>query len=223
MTRNYKAVLFDWDGTIVNTMGLIQKAHDHVRESFQLEPIDRSERVAVVFKSAREAFPDLYGDKAGEAERLFYDFYHAHHRDFLEIFEDAQSLFQMIKDNGMALGIVSNKRHETLGEEIKASGLSDYIDSYIGAGKAARDKPAADPLLMCLKDINPDLNAEDILYVGDTETDLLCAQNAGSDCVYIHHYELREDLIERYAPVLHIQSLIDIRAFLESSAQKKAC
>jgi phosphoglycolate phosphatase-like HAD superfamily hydrolase len=48
---------------------------------------------------------------------------------------------------------------------------------------------------------------EDVLYVGDTETDLLCARNAGTDCAYIHHGNPEPKLVEVYQPVIMLAAL----------------
>ena len=219
----YKAVLFDWDGTLVDTTALIIEAHNHVRAAFNLPPVQDKEKAGVIFKSAREAFPETYGDQALEAERMFYEYYHAHHKDFLRFFDGALELFQTLSKAGIQIGIVSNKRHDVLGGEIEVSPLKDYIGTFVGAGKAHADKPAPDPLLLAAELLDDTLLTADILYVGDTETDLLCANQCKVDCIYIHHYDIRQDLIDRYHPVFTAQSLHQIEMWLFGEDEKKAC
>ncbi len=223
MRNGYKAVLFDWDGTLVDTTRLIIEAHNHVRSAFGKGPVEEQQRAGVIFKSAREAFPETYGDKAQEAERLFYEYYHAHHKDFLAFFDGTRALLQMLQNAGIPAGIVSNKRHDVLGNEITDSDLTPLVTTYVGAGRAHRDKPAPDPLLMAIEKIDAALTPKDILYIGDTETDLLCAQACGADCIYIHHIEHKKDLIAKYNPIYVANSLMDIQGWLFESVEKQAC
>ena len=69
------------------------------------------------------------------------------------------------------------------------------------------------------------LTPKDILYVGDTETDLLCAQNTGCDVAFIQSGGSRPDLIEKYSPTYscnNIEDFINILTF-EKTAENKAC
>ncbi len=223
MTLSYKAVLFDWDGTLVDTTALIIEAHNHVRAAFDLPPVQNRDKAGVIFKSAREAFPETYGDQAVEAERMFYEYYHAHHKDYLKFFDGAERLFQDLEKAGALIGIVSNKRHDVLGGEIEISPLKPYIKGYVGAGKAHADKPAPDPLLLAADMLDENILTAEILYVGDTETDLLCAKHCCVDCAYIHHYDIRQDLVERYQPVFTAKKLDEINAWLFERTEKKAC
>ncbi len=198
--NNYKAVIFDWDGTLVDTCGLILDAHNHVRKYYDLPLWTMDDFLGQASKSAREYYPEIYGDKAEEAQVVLYEFVAEHHLKYLKAMPHVVELCDTIKAQNIPMALVSNKRHDFLHKEVDVMGWRAYFSSIIGAGHAAKDKPAIDPLLMAMAKISADLKAADILYIGDTETDLLTAQNAGAPSVFIQSDQPRPDLIEKYAP-----------------------
>ena len=61
--KNYKAVIFDWDGTLVDTCGLILKAHNHVRKHYNQPEWTMDDFLGCASQSAREYYPTVYGDE----------------------------------------------------------------------------------------------------------------------------------------------------------------
>ena len=211
MLSDYKAIIFDWDGTLVDTCGLVLDAHNHVRKHMGLELWTMDDFMGKPSQSAREYYPQVYGERSDEAQKILYDYVEEHHLAYLAVMPQAQALLEYLKEHNMPMGIVSNKRHGTLHKEIDALEWQHYFSSAIGATYADKDKPSPDPLFMAIKQIGEELNASDILYVGDTETDLLCAQNAACPVAFIQSDKPRPDLIEKYEPDY---SYSDINAFL---------
>ncbi len=214
--NNYKALIFDWDGTLVDTCGLILDAHNHVREHYGLETWTMDHFLGRASKSAREYYPEVYGDKAKEAQVILYDYVREHHLGCLEPIEGYE-VISTITD--LPFGIVSNKGHETLLIEVDAMGWTDRFTHMIGAGHAEQDKPSSIPLFDCMRAIDKSLTPSDILYVGDTETDLLTAQNTGCDVVFIQSDKPRPDLIEKYDPAYAFLSLVEFTQSVTSSME----
>lgn len=185
MKFDYKAIFFDWDGTLVEHSKLIGEGHTHVRRHFGLEDYDQQAALSRGHQSTRELYPILYGDRWEEAERLFYDFFYDNHLNDVNPFDDAQTLLDSLKEEKIPSGVVSNKRHVFLTREIDHIQWNQYFGSVIGAGEAERDKPSAAPLKMAAHLISPELSNTDILYVGDTETDLKCADDMNCDAALI--------------------------------------
>jgi phosphoglycolate phosphatase len=124
--------------------------------------------------------------------------------------EAVLQLFDYIDNTQKPMAIVSNKRHKTLEIEMDHMGWRDRFETVLGAGQADKDKPAPDPLLMALGQMPSKPKMSEILYVGDTETDLLCAKNSGCDVAFVQSDGPRPDLIEKYAPKYHCHSLSEL-------------
>lgn len=211
MLSDYKAIIFDWDGTLVDTCNLVLDAHNHVREYMGKPLWTMDDFMGRASKSAREYYPEIYGDRAEEGQRVLYEFVDEHHLKYLDPMAHATELLDFIKSQNLPIGIVSNKRHQTLLVEIETLGWAHYFDVAIGAGFAPKDKPSPEPLLMAINKINDAMKPSDILYVGDTETDLMTARNTGCPVVLIQSDKPRPDLVAKYKPD---HAWMDVKSFL---------
>ena len=218
-----KAVLFDWDGTLVDTCGMVLDAHNHVRKIHNLPLWEAEDIFGRVSRSARETYPKIYGDRAAEAQKQLYEFVDKHHLEYLEVLDGASAILGSLAEKNIPVGVVSNKRHEVLLKEITQLGWDRYIKAAVGAGEAEEDKPSAQPFRLAMRRVDEALTPRDILYVGDTETDMLCARNTGVECVYIHHGNPRAVLLETYAPSFSCANLSELQDYLSASLEKKAC
>jgi phosphoglycolate phosphatase len=132
-----------------------------------------------VRRSAREAFPDLFGERAEEATGVFYRTFENDHLETLQAHEGAEALLRgLAETGGYYLAVVSNKRGDLLRREVARLGWDGYFERLVGANDAARDKPAVDAVEMALgtSGLAP---GPDVWLVGDTDIDMLCAANAG--------------------------------------------
>ncbi len=196
----YKAIIFDWDGTLVDTCDMILNAHNHVREHYKLPLWTMDNFLGEASKSTRENYPKIYKDESDNAQKLLYNFFEDKHLDFLEPINDAKKQLDRLEKLNIPMGIVSNKKHHLLLKEINHLNWENYFQTAIGAGHAEKDKPDSAPLNLAIKNINPELKNNEILYIGDTETDLLTAKNTQCDVALIPSDKPRPDLINKYSP-----------------------
>ncbi|MCB1556296.1 MAG: HAD family hydrolase [Alphaproteobacteria bacterium] len=181
-----KAILFDWDGTLVDTMGCVLNGHNAVRRHFGLPEWKMAGyKDTIAHRSSREAYPDLYGPRAPEALEVLYNYIKAHHLADLSLLSGAAALLDFIARSDVPMGVVSNKRHEILQEEVVHLGWRPLFFAIVGAGYVARDKP--DPLIFetALAEGGIDVPAGDIWYVGDSSADMDMARNVGCRAVLI--------------------------------------
>ncbi|PJB69379.1 MAG: HAD family hydrolase [Alphaproteobacteria bacterium CG_4_9_14_3_um_filter_47_13] len=194
-----KAVLFDWDGTLVNTLSFLLMAHNHVREQMALSPWSVSEFKSHVRYSSRELYATAYGDQAGQAMETLGVFMDENHLQSIDILPDALELLECLQEQDIPSALISNKRHDFLRKEVSHLGWDHFFKTTIGAGYAEKDKPAPDPLLLALEECG--LTAgKDIWYVGDSETDICAAHAAGCTAILVRHHHDNEYLIEEFNP-----------------------
>lgn len=215
-----EAVIFDWDGTLVNTLPGIRIAHNHVRVSLGFDPWTEDEFRANLKHSSRELYPRLYGDMAEKAYQTLYEFIAETHIEHLEVLPGAFDLLKFLNTRKFPCGLVSNKNHDYLVKEVSHLGWSQYFFCILGSGQALKDKPAADPIILALELAQLPLSPEKIWFVGDTETDLLAAKAAGSPAVLITHGADRSDLIGQYQPILVARDCMHLREELERLSMK---
>lgn len=180
-----KALLFDWDNTLVDTWLTIHQALVVTFEAMGRRPWTLEETRANVRQSAREAFPELFGGRAEEATRLFYEAFERDHLTHLRERAGAgEMLAELARRDGLLLGVVSNKTGRYLRLEATRLGWSGHFHSLVGATDAARDKPARDPVDLALAESGLAAGPE-VWFVGDTDVDLKCAVAAGCTPVLI--------------------------------------
>ena len=180
-----KAVLFDWDGTLVNSWPIIHESMNRTLEAMGQTPWTMDETLERVRKSLREAFPPLFGDRWEEARDIFYTAYRAEHLERVEKKDGAEELIGLLEKLGSHLGVVSNKSGGHLRAESNKLGWDRYFEGYlVGATDAPRDKPATDPIFMALEGtgIEPD---RDVWFIGDTWVDIACGRAANCHTILI--------------------------------------
>ncbi|MBN8521379.1 MAG: HAD family hydrolase [Alphaproteobacteria bacterium] len=210
----YSVILFDWDGTLVDSMPLVLAGHNLVREKLGYPLWGMAEVLKYATKSARENFPVLYGDRAGEAESLFYTYVNAHRFDILKSYPQTHDALTHLKSAGFRLGVVSNKKYEYLNIEIDHFGWRSFFESIVGAGEAEQDKPSALPIKLALSRMGYNQDIKTVLYVGDTITDKDTAHHAGTDWAYVHQGDEKSALIEHNPPVWRGVSALDLAHWL---------
>jgi phosphoglycolate phosphatase len=191
-----RAVLFDWDNTLVDNWGCIHAALNAALVAFGHQPWTLEETHERVRLSLRDSFPRLFGDRWEEAREIYYSHFGAHHLDYLKPMPGAEDLLKDLAGMGIYLGVVSNKTGRFLRAEAVALGWDRYFGRLVGATDAPFDKPAADPIHMALESggIAP---GPDVWFIGDAAIDMQCALAGGCLPVLVG---LSKDAFEEFPP-----------------------
>lgn len=188
-----RAILFDWDNTLVNSWPKIHEALNHCLAEMGHEAWSLEKVKSQVKQSMRDAFPTLFGDRWEEAAHIYQTYYRAIHLDGLEPLAGAVPLLDWLRAQPVYVAVVSNKRGPSLRKECEKLGWNHYFDRIIGADDAARDKPDVAPALMALDEsaiTQPDAS---VWFVGDTTVDLECAANLKATAVLYGDVPLEAD------------------------------
>jgi phosphoglycolate phosphatase len=199
MTSLPEAVFFDWDGTLVESLKFIFSAHNHVRMHFGFPEWTFDEYKDNMKYSSVELYPKVYGANSAAAMDVLAKFMESNHLQNLVTMDGADALLDALHQANVPMGVVSNKRQAFLVREVTHLGWDKYFKAIVGAGVAARDKPEGDPLVLALSNagLKP---GPHVLYVGDTETDLLCAGAAGCKTAFLYHSQPNNPLIQKHNP-----------------------
>ncbi len=176
--RPPKAIVFDWDNTLVDSWECIHFANNATLRHMGLPEWTLDETRQRVAKSLRDSFPVLFGNRWEAARDFFYATFRAIHLDHLKPLPGSAELLKELAEHGVWLAVVSNKSGEFLRKEAEQLGWSRYFRRLVGANDASEDKPSAVPVLMALEGsgVAP---GEDVWFVGDSAIDMHCAVNAG--------------------------------------------
>ena len=188
-----KAIIFDWDNTLVDSWPIIHHAMVETFKHMGHKPWDLKETKEKVGKSMRDQFPGLFGERWQEAGEVYTKTYRDSHLQKLQAFPLAKELLESLQEKDLYLAVVSNKQGQVLRLEAEHMGLSDYFDKLIGAHDAARDKPFPDPVIMALDGSGIRMD-EHVWFIGDSITDVETALNTGCTPIFYGDGELPKDM-----------------------------
>ncbi len=198
-----KALIFDWDNTLVDSWATICDANNHALEAFGFRPWTMEETQARAHKSMRDSYPELFGDRWEEASQVFYQRFSARHLETLTPLPGAGKMLAKMHARGIFLGVVSNKKGSYLRKEVVRLGWDHYFGRIIGAFDAERDKPARDPVDLALSGIGISAGL-DVWFVGDTDIDMECAVNAGCRPVLARKTPPKVGEFDKFPPSFHL-------------------
>jgi phosphoglycolate phosphatase len=180
-----RAVLFDWDNTLVDNWSTIAEAFNTTLIAMGHEPWTIEETRSRVRASLRDSFPKLFGERWPEAKQIYVDAFASRHLQTLKAMPHAEELLRGLNERGLWVGIVSNKTGSFLRKEVEHLGWQGLLRTVIGAGDAPNDKPAPDPVHLALAGSGVPAGPE-VWFVGDTEMDMECAHLSGCVPVLLH-------------------------------------
>jgi phosphoglycolate phosphatase len=184
LTVRPRAILFDWDNTLVDTWPCIGRATNITLEAMGHKPWDDTELRARVAGSLRDTFPAIYGARWEEARDIFYEAFDEVHLEMLKASEGAEDMLRGAAGSGIYLGVVSNKTGKYLRAEAEHLGWSGLFGRLVGAQDAARDKPASDPVHLALS-ASGIVAGPEVWFVGDAPIDVACGHAAGCRTVFV--------------------------------------
>lgn len=194
-----RAVIFDWDDTIVdNWKTALLALNTALKHMGHPEWTDEEAR-SRAGGSAKDLFGGLFGDRWQEADKVYYETFNKLVLNNIRIHDDAENILKTLHDQGVYLAVVSNKRGALLRSEAQHIGFSAYFNKIVGAGDAAKDKPNVDPVLFALEGsgIEP---GPDVWFIGDSQVDMQCAINAGCSGILIETKLPAEEHLIKHPP-----------------------
>jgi phosphoglycolate phosphatase len=195
-----KAVLFDWDDTLVDNWHTAYTALNTALVHMGTEPWSEDEARRRSGPSARDLFTSLFGaERWEEADKVYYDTFYKLVTQNARLHDDVEDLLKGLTGHGIFLAVVSNKRGSLLRRESDHLGFNAYFKNLVGAGDAAKDKPDPAPVHMALAGSGI-AAGPDVWFIGDSHTDMLCALNAGCTGVLIETKVPPADLLIKNPP-----------------------
>jgi pyrophosphatase PpaX len=175
----FPIVLFDLDGTVVDSGGIILASMRHATTTVLAREIPDAELMAAVGGPDLEAQMRAFApDRVDELVRAYREHNEPLH-DGLDCCAGMDRVVVELKEQGRRLGLVSAKRRKTVQLAFDRVPLGHLFDVIVGGDETDRQKPAPDPLLLALERL--DASPSDAAYVGDSPYDM---QSAGAAGVY---------------------------------------
>lgn len=189
-----KAIVFDFDGTIANTLPVMFHSFRQVFKTYDNKEYS-DEEIKNMFGPPE---PDLIkqnlnSEQKEEAIELYYWEYNNHHNQLVEENKAINDMLATLKNKGYKLGIVTGKSKKSFNISLEKLDMDDYFDVTITGYDVNRAKPDPEGLFKALTELN--VRPEDSLYIGDSDNDILAAKEANvpvAGAQWLPEYETSE-------------------------------
>jgi pyrophosphatase PpaX len=213
-----KAILFDLDGTLINTNDLIIKSFKYAFKKHFNKDISREEVVKTFGEPLRDAMERYDKENADLLLSIFRSFNESNHDELASKFKGVEEGLKALKEMGIKLAIVTSKRKRMALRGLKLIDAYKYIDIMVCPEDTEKHKPLGDPALKACELLN--ILPKEAIMVGDSHNDILCGKNAGCKTCLVKYTALSlKDLME-YKPDYIIDSIENLTQICKSSEEK---
>ena len=182
---NKKLIIFDMDGTLVNSSITIANAINYVRQNLGFEPMDAEKILTLVNDHTINPAQMFYHAKAFDAdhEKWFSEYYTKNHGSELVLYEGIKELLMGLKAEGKSLAVATNAYRVSTIQSLTHLGIHDLFDSIACFDDVLQGKPYPDMLYKIIDELN--YNEEETLFIGDGPRDEEAAKSARIDYVMV--------------------------------------
>jgi len=172
-----KAVLFDFDGTLVNTNHLILKTFEVTLKHFLPNQSFTNEHLLnFIGPTLRQTFDLLNKDKTNEMIDYYRSINRQLHDEMIEVYPTVIEGLQALIDRNIILGIVSSKRREMVIHGLRHFHMEHFFQCIVGEDDVKIPKPNPEPILKAMNMIK--CNRNEVIFVGDNSHDIEGGKNA---------------------------------------------
>jgi len=175
------AVLFDLDGTLIDSIELIVRSFEHATGAHLRAPLGRDVILPTIGLSLVDTLERMAPGQGADLLRTYRAFMHAHHDTLIAEYAGVAPLLAALRARGLPLGIVTSKALSSAAPSFARFGLPEQMAVIVAYDDTTRHKPHPDPLLLAAARLG--LPPAACWYVGDSPHDMEAARKAGMTAV----------------------------------------
>jgi phosphoglycolate phosphatase len=181
-----KLIIFDMDGTLVDSSVTLVNAINHVRDKLSLEPMDENEILSKLNDHTINPAKYFYEADSFKADHevWFSQYYKDNHKRELRLYKGIKELLQELKEKGFKLAVATNAYRVSTRQSLIYLDIIDYFDAIVCGDEVQWAKPHPDMLLKILDELN--IKPQEAIFVGDGERDQEAAKRANIDYIMVH-------------------------------------
>lgn len=202
-----RTILFDLDGTLIDTNELIIASFVHTFEKYNLQ-FSREEVIEFNGPTLKETFTRIAPDKVDEMIDTYRLHNHSVHDDYVTAFPKTLETIKYLKEGGIQLGIVTTKMSPTVKMGLALTKLDTYFDTVVTLDDVSHPKPHPEPVLKAMA--NLDAKASSTLMVGDNSHDIEAGRAAGVRTAGVAWAHKGRERLLAYNPTYMLEEMTDL-------------
>lgn len=210
--RRAGAVLFDLDGTLIDSIPLIRESFRHACRTVLGVTLPDEVLLSRVGMPLERQMRAIAPDRADELVRVYREHNHARHDAMVRAYPGAAELLATLKAAGKKVGVVTSKSSPLARRGLAVAGLDEFVDCLVAADDVVAHKPDPEPVRACLRGLGA--HAGEAVFVGDSPFDIEAGNRAGLFTVAVATGPFTEEQLRAARPDLVARSLEDVRAAL---------
>ena len=182
-----RGILFDFDGTLANTIDLIIASFEHTCKTVLGRVPVREEIVNTFGLPLADAMLALSGkpELVEQMRDVYREYNDMYHDEMIRPIAGVEETLVALKARNIKIAVVTSKKPRMLHRGLACLNLAKYIDTVIALGDTKESKPHAEPMLAACKKLG--LKPQECLCVGDSPFDLQSGRNAGAKTVAVRY------------------------------------
>lgn len=172
-----EAVLFDLDGTLVDSLPLIFRTYRQVFADMGI-PWNESDVEKMIGLPLKDIGKHFTGRDESRFEELYQSYYHRDHDIFTRLYPGTLQMLQNLEKHKIKLGIVTSKGRSGTAKTVAFTGLDHFMNIIVTAHDVLKHKPDPEPLLNAVEFLG--VQVARTIFVGDSRFDILTGRNAGA-------------------------------------------
>lgn len=216
MNKPYNVILFDVDGTLVDTDELIYQTFVELyKKYYPLKKIDRSDTLYFSGPPIKETLLKEFKDVPIDVIlKEYHDIAFTKYEATVTLFKNVKETLEILKNNNIKIGVITNKLHETTEYCFSLLNILSYFprQNLICSNDVKIGKPNKESFFKA-KEVMNIKNSDNILYVGDNLIDLEFANNAGIDSAIVTYTNRKLDFTNK-KPTYLIKDFLKLRELI---------
>lgn len=213
--QSLKALLFDFDGTLLDTNELIIQTFMHVLSEKFPGQFKRQDCLRFIGPSLMQTFQELTPGEEEEMILKYRSWNIAHHDELVTEYDGVVSTLEQLKEQGIRLAIVSTKRRDSIERGLRVLGAEHLFEVKVGLEDVKHVKPDPEPILLAIEQLGVSKN--EVMMIGDNSHDIEGGKNAGVKTAGVAWSIKGEAFLQQYNPDYILQHMTDLLTIVKGN------
>ncbi|KAB8132157.1 pyrophosphatase PpaX [Gracilibacillus oryzae] len=203
-----ETILFDLDGTLIDTNELIIASFTHTVGKFGDRPYAREEIIEFIGPPLVDSLQKVNPEKVEDMMKTYREHNYANHENYVKAYPTVVDTIKKLKEAGYQLGIVTTKLSDTARLGLEITGMGDMFEVLIGLDDVENAKPHPEPILKAIDKLKA--NPMTTLMVGDNYHDIEAGHNAGVQTAGVAWTIKGREFLSTYDPHYMLEQMSDL-------------